>query len=295
MSYFSRIECHNCHNRIDSTMGKCPHCGTPNPDENATKRYDHFIHAGIPTQISLFLVGLAGLQVLGLVISLIAQSVIVASNPGITVQELTDLLKQPGLNLGVNSGVYLTIFVILGLILWKNWIEIGKSFKGWKPYVAGLVGYLAILFFEILYGFLSTAVLKGLGINPGPNANQTGINTMVLAGPFVSFLVFGLVGPFVEEVTYRVGLFSFLSRAGKVVGYIVTAIIFGFIHFAWSSIWSPAYQGQVIAELLNMPPYIFSGVAFCFLYDKFGFAGSYVGHALNNVISIAISLIPKNG
>ncbi len=114
---------------------------------------------------------------------------------------------------------------------------------------------------------------------------------MVKAVPVFSFIVFGLIGPFCEEVTYRVGLFGFLGRFNKVVAYLGTALIFGFIHFGWSAIWSPAYPGHLVVELINLPPYIGAGAAFCFLYDRWGFGAAFLAHATNNVFSVITSMI----
>ena len=49
-------------------------------------------------------------------------------------------------------------------------------------------------------------------------------------------ILFGIIGPIVEEFGYRVGLFNFLNRTNKIIAYCACGLIFGLIHFinvAW--------------------------------------------------------------
>ena len=46
-----------------------------------------------------------------------------------------------------------------------------------------------------------------------------------------------------------------------------------------------------INELINLPPYVFAGLTFTFLFEKFGFGCGLFAHILNNVYSIFATLL----
>jgi membrane protease YdiL (CAAX protease family) len=112
---------------------------------------------------------------------------------------------------------------------------------------------------------------------------------MTKSFPALSILFFGLIGPIVEEITYRVGLFGLAKRVNRVFAYIIVPIVFGFIHFDFESIGTDRF----LNEIFNMPTYILGGLALAFLYDRFGFAASTTTHILNNLWATIASLIPS--
>ena len=293
-TYFAKKDCPNCHGKYDPSYMECPYCGQKESDPIVIRNFGLQLPNPIWKQIVFFLLGLAGFQILGILCSLVGQSIIVATHPGASNETLLALLKSADFSLGVNSSAYLIMVVGFGFLIWKGWPKLLRSFKGWKPYVAGLVGTFAIYMMEVCWNMIATAIFQAAGIVPQSNANQAGIAQMTVISPVLCLFVFGLIGPFCEELTYRVGLFSFLSRLGKPLAYALTGLIFGLIHFGWNSLWNPAFTGQAIVEIVNLPPYIIAGIAFSLLYDKFGFAASYVGHAANNVFSLILILATQN-
>ena len=168
--------------------------------------------------------------------------------------------------------VLAVVFIILGN---PDNEEFFKSFRHWQPYVAGAVGLAAIMTFNILYG----TILNIAGVNISDNANETGLNTIVTDFPFTSLFVFAIVGPICEEITYRIGLFSFFRRINVILAYAITIIGFSLIHFDFET-------ANIANELLNLPYYAFAAFAFTFLYEKYGLAASVTAHITNNLISI---------
>ena len=83
----------------------------------------------------------------------------------------------------------------------------------------------------------------------GVNDNENAIDSITNAYPLLSLLVFGIMGPVVEEFTYRVGLFSFIRRFNRPAAYIITIAIFALIHFNFQST-------NIVNELINLPSYI---------------------------------------
>ena len=168
--------------------------------------------------------------------------------------------------------VLAVVFIILGN---PDSEEFFKSFRHWQPYVAGAVGLAAIMTFNILYG----TILNIAGVNISDNANETGLNTIVTDFPFTSLFVFAIVGPICEEITYRIGLFSFFRRINVILAYAITIIGFSLIHFDFET-------ANITNELLNLPYYAFAAFTFTFLYEKYGLAASVTAHVTNNLISI---------
>ena len=118
----------------------------------------------------------------------------------------------------------------------------------------------------------------------GVNNNESSIDSITTIFPLLSLLVFGLIGPICEELTYRVGFFGFFRKINPILGYIFTAILFGFIHFDFQS-------NDLINELINIPSYIIAGLMLCYIYDYKGIGTSIIAHSLNNVIGILLQII----
>ena len=113
--------------------------------------------------------------------------------------------------------------------------------------------------------------------------NESVLREIIKAFPALSVFVFGIVGPFCEELTYRVGLFGCFKKY-KWLAYLTSIIVFALMHFGFTS-------PNIIDELVNLPIYLFSGAAFAFAYDKFGLAGSLSAHVTNNLYAIIASII----
>lgn len=225
-------------------------------------------------QLILFVVGWLGFQVFASTVQVVAASFIKLS--GISYSSL-------GFSMVINSICYIGLIIALALIANKDLLKLIPSFKQWQSYLAGLICFAAIITFSIVYGSL-IQYLKQVGvikIPTGDNANEAAIVSLEEKYTFTSLVVFGFIGPICEELTYRTGLFSLLRRKNKAVAYIVTIVVFAFIHFNFST-----DSATLINELLQLPHYMFAAVAFSFTYDKFGFAGSVSAHITNNVFSL---------
>ena len=288
-TYFRNRVCPECRHGHDPILSACPNCGKENPEG---KQFAHLLPFGAPTQIVFLVVCLFGLQILGLIASLIAMGVYGGMHPGATPEEFSEFLSGPIANFAVTGSVYVLIAGIMLLIvgLQKRFKPMLSSFAGWKPYVAGLVGFVACFLINWLYSAGASAIMEAAGLGEiGVNENETIVRSVARAVPVGSIIVLGLVGPFCEEMAYRVGMFGFLRRLGKPLAYVLSAIVFGFIHFGWNALVS-GDPALIVNEFVNIPIYIGSGAALCFLYDRFGFAASYTCHVLNNVVSLLLTM-----
>ena len=225
-------------------------------------------------QLVVFLVGWIGFQIFAATIQ-IALGVI-GTYQGADIEEYISTLQA---SMIVNAAAYLGLLIAIVAIINFDIVKLFKSFKNWQSYLAGLGCLAAIFAFDYLWG----TVLELLPINTGDNINESSLQRMQDVYPIASFIIFGLVGPICEEFTYRVGLFSFFKRINKWVAYVVTIVVFAFIHFNFSL--NPTV---LLNEVLNLPFYMFAAFAFSFTYDKFGLAGSLSAHITNNIISLSL-------
>lgn len=269
---FKKISCPQCHQAIDEKDNVCPFC-----DYKIRNSKDKSIYISFVKQIIVFIIGFACFQLVGFIISALISLI---ANQFSLDPSFVDGVKN---NAFTNFFTYGLLFYVMLFVLWNDNFKIIKSFKGIKPILLGIAGYAAIYAFNILY----SNFLVLIGIEFGNSGNESSLREIVKIYPIISLVIFGIVGPFVEEITYRIGLFSFFKRINRILAYVVTIIIFTLIHFTFK-------EETIFNELLNVPYYAFAAITFCFLYDKFGFASSMYAHAFNNIIDIITVIIINN-
>ncbi len=265
---FGKKNCTVCGSKYDVVHPTCPACG--HRDEN-------FETLGIPKyvvwmawwkQLLLFVVGLIGLNILGILAELIIMNYLDPSS----IEYL----------LAINSFRYILAAGAMVFIVWGDWKYFKNSMNRWWTYLAGM---------GFAWGLIIGSIIINLFIRTiyptETNANQTAVNALIGSYPLISILILGILGPVVEEFTYRVGLFTLLRRVNVWVAYIVTPLIFALIHFDFFAGSAEGY----LNEMLNLPSYIFAGVALTVIYDKFGLSASIVAHCGNNLISIFMTII----
>lgn len=229
-------------------------------------------------QITFFVIGLVGLIIIELVAQLLLISIARLAYGNTYLYD--NFVNSSLASMILNGSSYLILGIIFIILIKEDDNELFKSFKGWKPYVAAAIGLASIMIFNVIYNL----ILSATGAIITDNANETSLNTMVTTFPFTSILIFAFVGPICEELTYRVGLFSFMRRINVYLAYIVTIIVFTLIHFDFTS-------QTMTNELLNIPFYAFAAITFCFLYERFGFAASVTSHVANNLISVLATIL----
>lgn len=214
-------------------------------------------------------------------------------------------------------GLLLLGFIIFFIVDRKSGKALLRSFKGYKQYLFGLIIYIIGYILEIM---INVIISKVYG-NTNVNTNESGLRDMISYSPWAIFFPIVIFGPICEEMTYRVGLYGLIAKKNKWVAIIVSAIVFGLLHFSFSSIFAVinydnllANQSNIlkyldsagnvlyytkdqviqnlITELLNLPAYILSGLLFGFAYAHTGkITTSLTAHILNNLISTLMSMI----
>ncbi len=270
---------------------KCPHCHADAPRASKTKRFERYSHYPWYLQLVMFLVGFLGLDLIRTFVVKIAQSIYINRNPGASREDMIAFFGNGSVLMLLVGIVYGILFLCLGALVAIKIKENGKSFRSPRVFL-GFAFLGAAMAWQITWGVISQMIGKAIGITPSANANQSDIVLMTEAVPWAAVLIFVFVGPICEEITYRVGLFGFTSRLGKAIGYVLTAIVFGLIHFNFDSF---ATGGADLAnELLALPSYIGGGALLCLAYDFGGFGASLIAHTGVNLVSIISILSASN-
>ena len=285
-THFHSEICTQCGKPFDPCRGKCPNCGKESVDFAEVKGFQPLTPMGWGKELALFLTGWLGFQLIAFAIQLIALATSKGAfvSAGLTGASLKAALVSfegsATFYEVVDFSAYVLLFCVMLVILDKDLYRLTAKFKEGRAYYGLLCG-AGVMFFSMIYGLLIQ--LTGL---KGQSDNQTIIDTMVADSPLLCLVIFGLIGPFTEELAYRVGLFTFLKRVNVYLAYALTALIFASIHLDWGNLGSAL-------EWAYFPDYAISGFLFCLIYDKFGFGASYLAHAENNFLGILFSILRK--
>jgi membrane protease YdiL (CAAX protease family) len=227
-------------------------------------------------QFQLFLLGWLGILVGAIFIGLI---VVLISRLTLSTEAAALFINSPFFFTLINFLSYAILF-ILGVIILFPWLK--STFI--PSLISGkwLIG-IPFTFVILISTYLITAIYQAFDLSIASNQNQTAIVNLVNESPVISLITFALLGPIVEEWTYRLGLFQWLKVKNRILAYGLTLTLFGLIHFDYSNVGS-------INEWLNLPIYLIAGAWFCYLYDRFGLGVAMAAHITNNLLSI-ISII----
>ena len=259
---FRNKKCTQCGSSYDVVEETCPTCHARDESFETLNIPKNMVWLPIYKQVLLFLLGFV---VLNLISSL---SIELIFKHFFEENSVTMILI-------VNYLRYTLTLGMMGVLLIHSYPKFKDSFIKWLPYVVGVIAGLIHIGFNISYN-----VIVGIFHEFGTNENQTMANALVKTYPVLAFFLLSFLGPVVEELTYRVGLFTFLTRVHKALAYSIVIILFGLIHFNFD-----ATGSALIDELLSLPVYLVSGATLCILYDKLGLSCSLVAHIVNNITS----------
>ena len=272
---FRKKNCTQCGSSYDVVNDTCPMCHARDENYDTLGIPQRIVWLPIYKQILLFVFGFIGLEILGTIFSFAFMSLSETNYP---------------LYLMLVNGIrYVMVAIGMACLMIGNYKSMKNSFNKWWAYLIGVGGIVALTSFSIIYGNIVNWLYPTTS-----NANQQAVNSVVSAFPLTSILVLGILGPIVEEFTYRVGLFNFLLRTKKWIAYLVTILVFALIHFDFTAILTGVTESDwshLINEVLNLPSYAFAGAALCVLYEKCGLSASLIAHVGNNLYSIIMYLL----
>ena len=259
-------KCTNCETYYDPTLEKCPHCYKRNELYLDREISDKIAFMHPIAQIGLFL---AGFSLAGML--------------------LAELMLAPFIRMVPNDDIkstllltftYVLMFVGLGLIvLLTRRKHFFSKYKRGIDYVYGLGYAITIVLASMILGSIISLFHESVD-----NANQQAAISFAKNYPIIAFFVLGFLGPICEELTYRVGLFSFLRRINKYLAFAITVLVFAFIHFDFTST-------NIVEELWSMPSYIISGFILTLAYEHRGPACSMTAHVAYNIFAFLLMLM----
>lgn len=221
-------------------------------------------------------IGSFGMSLIATFIQPVINSII-GTNP-------TDVAKIGG-SIALNICTYVITGILLIFLTYNKILkDLIKQFKNKSALIDG-----------VAYGFLLLSATSVLGIIINLLRGETGdvseneriIRLMIQHYPFPLFIMSGILAPIFEELTYRYGLFGSINRKNRWVAYIVSALVFGLIHFD-----SSAKGAELINELWNLPSYVLSGAILARAYEKHEcISTSIVAHSINNIFAFLVTFI----
>lgn len=256
---FATEKCDGCGTSYQAGYPACPHCKKENSHKNRAVPFNETRMMSPGIELAVFLTGWIGFRLIAEIVSFI-------------------LLRYVGINdytlMALNYISYGILFLGIIAISFRFLPKLFKTvFR--KEVLFGLLVWLAILVFDGEWARISSI------FQTSTNINQSTVNIMIKQSPLLAIVFTGFIAPFCEEMTYRCGLFAFGSRINKVLAYVGTAFIFAFIHM---------HDFTSLNEWLNIPPYVFAGLAFCFAYDRWGLGASLLAHVTNNTIAVLLTM-----
>lgn len=267
---FKDIKCPNCQAYHDPTLNKCPECHNSNElfKVNRVPKRVVFLHP--ICQLAMFVIGFAflGMFLTEYIFAFFVREI----DSDSLVFKSTVLMAL----------TYVTMLIgLLAVPLFSRRKYFFSKFNSGIDYIYGIAFAITLM----AAGALVTAVTS-IWHTPADNVNQMGVESIAKSYPLIGILIMGIVGPICEELTYRVGLYSFLRRINKYLALIVTMIVFALIHFTFDA-------ENIIEELWAFPSYLISGLILTLAYELRGPACSITAHVCYNLIALLMVMVQK--
>lgn len=241
--------------------------------------------------IGLFLTGFIGLV---LIATMVQYALILPLGDTLFNSEFVnslDSIIEGSSNVFLNflDSVALFTYYFIAFIIFIILIFINKKALKWlyasihkNAIVEGLAIGLIMLCCTIALGL----IISLLPTDTSSNNNQQGIENAFSAAPLLSFFSIVIFAPVCEELTYRVGLFGLIAKKSKILAYVITILVFAFIHFDFEA-------ENIINELINLPVYLVGAGFLCYAYARKGNPiTSIVAHSTYNGIQFIMMLLP---
>ncbi len=301
-NFFFQSEESNSENNADGDLKNQPAPKIQNTDSKKKKKTssifsENFEESLSPiTAIVYFLIFYFGNYALAFICSLFL---------GLFFKDQNDLTYLLLANIIPNIILIITVVLLLTLKKKNNQLKVfSKKINVKKTLLTMLVGFLVLFFGSIVLSMISSAIYQAIFHTPfESNNNQQLVEQLVKQFKIPSFFLVVVFAPFIEEILYRLFLLNSMKKYPW-VGIIVSALIFGFLHFDISSILLSLansinsadfteFTQLFMIETLNLPSYIFSGLvlAFAYRYTNTIYTSMTI-HFVNNLISYVLIFIP---
>lgn len=193
---------------------------------------------------------------------------------------LAALLLDVNIGKGLQNTIYyyllfaVTVVIFHGLLARTSRILLDNLSTACKTLAAGLVA---------LYGLNELAFrLTRLVVGNQTNLNDVTVAAQIDAAPRTTLIIVIFLAPFVEEMLFRGLVFGGLRSHSRLVGYLVSCLLFAFLH-----VWQFAVGGGGIAYLCLMIQYLVPGLVLAWVYEHSGTLWTSIGlHAAANALTM---------
>lgn len=183
----------------------------------------------------------------------------------------------------MNNPISLVEYILIGIvvcILLKSKLagQFDKFKREFKEYILIALKCWALGFLLMILSNFVINVMMMNGIAPNEETNRT-----ILEGsPIVASIYMCLIGPFIEELLFRLNFKGFFKSRRAFI--LASGVLFGAMHLLGSEI--------TLINMLYIIPYSMLGLAFstCF-YDTDNIFTSTTAHVLHNSLTVLIIMI----
>lgn len=223
--------------------------------------------------LTFFLLHVVGYQIIGIIIA------------RIIMQFNTDTSYINAVSTFISESIIVLIY--LGFVLFIPELRQG-FFKNRMANIGYALAICFICFIIYLFGSNLLSTISSLILPNQGNDNQQLVVELVQKYPAMMIITTALLAPIAEEFSYRFGLVSLFGEKRKVLGIIVSGLVFGLIHFNFFF----KSMDEFLVEIVNLPSYIFAGLVFAYLYSRTeNGIPSIAIHFINNLIATLIILL----
>lgn len=162
-----------------------------------------------------------------------------------------------------------------------------------KEWMLGLVKWGAFFITMYLIGSFTVETLVKVFASDAvvvESANDAMIKEMMIASPVIMTLYTAIIGPVVEELSFRASLYEMIPN--KKVAIAVTTLTFASAHFLSVLLDYMLYGVVNVVALCYLPAYIALAFALTYIYHKtHKLSYTITLHIINNTISVILMLI----
>lgn len=178
------------------------------------------------------------------------------------------------------------LIVILGIICLGGFLK--KQLKEGIHQLPHIFvhGVLLGMAFNYAASAVANLIVQLFATSSTTSTNQTIVQSILTKYPFWMLISIVILAPVAEEIVFRGVLFTWLRKYNRILAYLVSGLLFGFVHVA------QAVFGGNPAELILMLPYAATGLVLCYVYESCdNLLGSIALHLTNNLLASLIILL----
>lgn len=198
---------------------------------------------------------------------------------------LAELLLGVSIGGGMQTTIYyylifaVTVVIFHGLLARTSRNLVNNAGLAAKTLAAGLIALYGLneLVYRLTYALVGNRT----------NLNDVSVGAQINAAPRTMFIIVVFLAPFVEEVLFRGLLFGGLRSHSRLTAYLVSCLLFAFLH-----VWQYSISSGEARYFWLMLLYFAPGAVLAWAYEHSGTLWTAIGlHAAANALSILPRLL----